>query len=47
MLVLMTLGLGACNDELAQPPVIIPEGGIGTGAWDNPMTTYQAGLWHK
>lgn len=24
MLVLMTLGLGACNDELAQPPVIIP-----------------------
>lgn len=44
MLVLMTLGLGACNDELAQPPVIIPEGGIGTGAWDNPMTVYQVGL---
>ena len=44
MLVLMTLGLGACNDELAQPPVTLPEGGIGTGEWNNPMTTYQAGL---
>lgn len=44
MLVLMTLGLGACDDELAQPPITIPEGGIGTGAWNNPMTVYQVSL---
>lgn len=37
-------GMISCNDELAQPPVTLPEGGIGTGAWDNPMTAYQAGL---
>lgn len=37
-------GLVSCNDDLAQPPVTLPEGGIGTGAWDNPMTAYQAGL---
>lgn len=40
----MTLGLVSCDDELAQPPVNIPEGGIGTGAWNNPMTTYQVML---
>jgi len=32
----------ACDDDLAQPPVTLPEGGIGTGKWDNPMTAYQA-----
>lgn len=44
LMLLMAMGLGACNDDLAQPPVIVPEGGIGTGAWDNPMTAYQASL---
>lgn len=34
-------GLASCSDDYAQPPVVIPEGGIGTGAWDNPMTAYQ------
>ncbi len=38
------MGLTSCDTELAQPPVNLPEGGIGTGAWDNPMTAYQAGL---
>lgn len=39
-----TLCLTSCNEELAQPPMIIPEGGIGTGAWDSPMTAYQVTL---
>lgn len=38
------MGFASCDDELAQPPVNLPEGGIGTGAWDNPMTAYQAHL---
>lgn len=37
-------GFCSCDEELAQPPVILPEGGIGTGAWDNPMTAWQAHL---
>lgn len=44
MLVLMALSLGSCNDDLSQPPVNLPEGGVGTGEWDNPMTAYQASL---
>lgn len=44
LMVLMALGLGACNDDLSQPPVTLPEGGIGTGAWDSPMTVYQVSL---
>lgn len=44
LMVLMALGLGSCNDDLAQPPVTIPEGGIGTGAWNSPMTVYQVSL---
>lgn len=31
----------SCDEDYAQPPVIEPEGGIGTGAWDSPMTAYQ------
>lgn len=38
------IGLSSCDGDYAQPPVILPEGGIGTGAWDNPMTAYQASL---
>lgn len=33
--------LVSCDSEYSQPPVNLPEGGIGTGAWDNPMTAYQ------
>lgn len=36
------VGLTSCSEDYAQPPVTLPEGGIGTGAWDNPMTAYQA-----
>lgn len=39
--VLSGLGLTSCSDDFAQPPVTLPEGGIGDGAWDNPMTAYQ------
>lgn len=46
ILLLMVAGLASgllsCNDEFSQPPVNVPEGGIGTGTWDNPMTAYQA-----
>lgn len=38
------IGLGSCNDDFTQPPVTLPEGGIGSGAWDNPMSAYQASL---
>lgn len=41
MLVLVALGFGACNDDLSQPPVTIPEGGIGTGEWDSPAGVFQ------
>lgn len=44
LMFLSVLGFTSCDDELAQPPVNLPEGGIGTGAWDNPMTAYQAHL---
>ncbi|MDE5645047.1 MAG: choice-of-anchor J domain-containing protein [Muribaculaceae bacterium] len=33
--------LVSCDSEYSQPPVNLPEGGIGTGAWDSPMTAYQ------
>lgn len=36
--------LTSCSDDLAQPPVVTPESGIGTGAWDNPFTASQARL---
>lgn len=35
------VGVSSCNEEYAQPPVNMPEGGIGTGTWNNPMTAYQ------
>lgn len=44
LMILMALGLGSCNDDLAEPPVALPEGGVGTGYWNNPMTAYQASL---
>lgn len=34
-------GLSSCEGDLAQPPVIEPEGGVGTGAWDKPLTVNQ------
>lgn len=41
MLMVALAGLSSCDDDLSQPPVILPEGGIGTGAWNSPMTAYQ------
>ena len=41
LLAIGTMGLTSCNDDYALPPVNVPEGGIGTGAWDNPMSAYQ------
>lgn len=31
----------SCSDDYSNAPVIVPEGGIGSGAWDDPMTAYQ------
>lgn len=44
LMILAAFGLGSCSDDLAQPPVVLPEGGIGTGAWNSPMTVYQVSL---
>lgn len=41
------IGAVSCDDDLAQPPVPTPEGGIesiGNGRWDRPMSVYQARL---
>ncbi|MCM1291337.1 MAG: DUF6359 domain-containing protein [Prevotella sp.] len=40
-LLLMALVFVACNDDFAQPPVVLPEGGLGTGQWDDPYRTSQ------
>lgn len=40
-LLLMALGFSSCNDDLAQPPVIVPEGGFGTGTWTDPYSVTQ------
>ncbi|MCM1370059.1 MAG: DUF6359 domain-containing protein [Candidatus Amulumruptor caecigallinarius] len=41
----LTMGLASCSEDLTQPPVPEPEGGVvGTGAWDNPMTAWQASI---
>ena len=45
ILALASVGAVSCDNELATPPIPEPEGGIesiGTGAWDNPMSVYQA-----
>lgn len=39
-----TGALSSCSDDFAEPPVIKPEGGVGTGEWNNPMTAYQVRL---
>lgn len=36
--------LSSCSDDLAEPPLAMPESGIGTGAWNNPFTATQASL---
>lgn len=38
------MGFSSCSDELAQPPMNIPQGGIGSGSWNSPMTAYQVSL---
>lgn len=37
-------GFTACTGDQAQPPVNVPEGGVGNGTWNDPLTTYQASL---
>lgn len=44
LLLLPLLGLASCTGDFEQPPVILPEGGVGTGVWNNPMSCYQANL---
>lgn len=38
----LSVVMAGCNEDFAEPPIVVPEGGIGTGAWNNPMTAYQA-----
>lgn len=40
----VAITLTACTGDYAQPPIVVPEGGIGNGEWDNPMSAYQASL---
>lgn len=37
----LSVCMTGCNEDFAEPPITIPEGGIGTGTWNNPMTAYQ------
>lgn len=43
MALVLAAGLAGCDNELAEPPIPVPDGGrVGTGAWNNTMTAYQA-----
>ena len=44
MAAMALVGFSSCNEDLAMPPMNLPEGGIGSGAWDSPMTVYQVNL---
>ena len=44
MLLSLAFGMGSCTGDYAQPPVVLPEGGIGNGDWNYPLTAYQASL---
>lgn len=42
-MVALVLGLQSCSDDFSEPPIPTPAGGaVGTGAWDSPMTAWQA-----
>lgn len=41
MAVVALTTLASCNGDYAQPPIVIPEGGLGSGSWDDPMTANQ------
>lgn len=44
-MMLSAIGLSSCNEDPVLPPVPIPDGGlesVGSGSWDNPISTYQA-----
>lgn len=43
-LAVTVLPLASCSDDYAQPPLQHPAAGIGTGTWDDPMTSLQARL---
>lgn len=38
---MMALTFVSCSDDFSQPPVILPDGGLGTGQWDDPYRTSQ------
>lgn len=40
-LLIMALTFAACSDDFSQPPVVLPDGGLGTGQWDDPYRTSQ------
>lgn len=40
-LFLMAVLFASCSDDFAQPPVSLPEGGLGTGIWNDPYRTSQ------
>lgn len=41
LLLLALIGLASCNGDYAQPPMVLPEGGIGNGNWDSPISVIQ------
>ena len=41
ILLLIAVGVVSCDTEFDRPPVILPEGGIGNGTAQNPITTLQ------
>ena len=41
MMLMLMAGFSSCDDEKSQPPIIIPDGGLGTGAWNDPYTATQ------
>lgn len=41
MLLLAMVSLASCNGDYAQPPLVLPEGGIGNGTWDSPLSAVQ------
>lgn len=40
----MAAGIAACDDELAQAPIVMPDPAIGDGTWERPLQAWQAHL---
>ena len=41
LLAMLTPIFMACDDEKSLPPIVVPEGGLGTGIWNDPFTATQ------